>query len=466
MNRLAACTHSLRSILDKMDRQLETNKVSAFIQGLSFMIGLFATMPLVKIMGYSLYLWLVAVALVLVFARIRLAAHDLFLLLSIAITFCLSYLSLDHSYRVVERNNFIEIFAVILLGCALSGYRHSSFTKSIVSGVVFASKLQVVWILGQILCWTMFSLDLNDLTFRRLLHVDGPVSQFKASGFVATGFCWNAGGIVACLILGFLLEKNIAWRIAILVAGVLTQSSTVIIGLLLCVIYALYKRIFKNGKPFDRNKGYIGVSVCAVALAGAFVLYLSVQPLHKYINTILDFVKWRFSGLFNASQGLDSSSAAHFAYYINLPALFSRMSVKQILFGYGINCSGLPYTVLTKQYYGKPAWMVESDPVNTLLGIGIVGFAAFAWWMYEQFKAAYKHTESAFAILVILVICGFFYNVFSVVYYSLVLIVICLVDYESHTSDHPDHSISGTFFALKSRLESDDIPKGKKSQSD
>ena len=44
-------------------------------------------------------------------------------------------------------------------------------------------------------------IDLNDLVFNQTLHMVENASQYKASGLVSTGLCWNAGGIAAAIIL-------------------------------------------------------------------------------------------------------------------------------------------------------------------------------------------------------------------------------------------------------------------------
>mgnify|MGYP007064628048 CR=1 FL=1 len=69
--------------------------------------------------------------------------------------------------------------------------------------------------------------------------------------------------------------------------------------------------------------------------------------LDKVIGTSID----RLNMIFNEGSQLDSSAAAHFNYYSNLPDLIHQMNSGQLFFGHGIDCSGLPYTKLTRQYF-------------------------------------------------------------------------------------------------------------------
>lgn len=427
------------STTDKQEKREMITHVISLVQPyrdkvltiVAFLIGLLATTPLIRVGGFSLYLWLVGAMTVLLVCRWRLEPEDICLLFVLLCTVLLTYGSLSQAYRSEDRNGFIELLLAILLGRALVIHKDGKPADAVVNGVVFASKVQVVWIFLQVACWSCVSLDINDEIFHKLLNMKTVASQFKASGFVATGLCWNAGGIAACLIVGYMLEKRMAWKIAILAAGILTQSSTVWIGLFICIVYGLYRRILKSDKSVNWYK--IGAGAVIGALVCVLV-FIFVEPVRLYTINLVNFMVGRISGIVHPSSKLDSSSTAHLAYYMNIPALLSKMSLLQLLFGYGINCSGLPYTDLTQQYFWIKSWFVESDPVNTLLGTGIVGSILLVYWLYRQVCRSVKVHNHTAAIIVVLLICGFFYNLLSVAYYWLILVIVCLPAYEESES--------------------------------
>lgn len=398
------------------------------IEQLSFLIGFFATAPLIRIGAYSLYVWLLCgmIVLFLFLFYLRLALRDILLIATSGCTFVMTNSSLDSSYQAQNINALIGLSFALLLGRSLSGIEGAPYTRKVVEGVIFASKIQAIWIFFQILFWSFLSLDINDLIFNQTLHMREDASQFKASGFTATGLCWNAGGIVACLVIGYLLEKKFIWRIIILFAGILTQSTTALIGLSLCVIYTVIKFFLNSEQNILSARNIIlVVSLASISISS----YLFISKIQNYVDIIFSVVESRVSQMTGAAPSLDSSASAHFDYYANLPELIKQMNPSQLLFGYGLNSSGLPYTELTHQYYFLDSWFVESDPINTILGMGFAGFGMFVLWLVLETMRAYSSKSRSFILILILVIMGFFYNVISVAYYWLVLVIICLVDY-------------------------------------
>ena len=84
-------------------------------------------------------------------------------------------------------------------------------------------------------------------------------SQYKASGLVSTGLCWNAGGIAAAIILVAAFAGS-QWKVVALISSILTQSSTMIVGVGIVILFFLFQYLFskrlKNNKNWYRKSFY------------------------------------------------------------------------------------------------------------------------------------------------------------------------------------------------------------------
>lgn len=66
-----------------------------------------------------------------------------------------------------------------------------------------------------------------------------------------------------------------------------------------------------------------------------------------------------------------SSTSAHVKYYTALPEVWGNSAIFQVLFGYGVECSGCPYCVLFSQYASIGAWVTETYYINFIVGRGV-----------------------------------------------------------------------------------------------
>ena len=105
------------------------------------------------------------------------------------------------------------------------------------------------------------------------------------------------------------------------------------------------------------------------------------------------------------------SGDAHRRYYTEYFNVLDNSSIPQILFGYGIGCSGYPFTEMFGQYGNHASWAVESDIMNILLSRGIFGFVLYYGMLIfiaiKGFKISYKYLCTT----IILIIGGITYNI-------------------------------------------------------
>lgn len=427
---------------------------------LAFLIGLFSSMPLFEIFGIGIYAWLVVLFIlaVLLLGQLRISRQAPFALFLIAalVSCTISILSnLPGTYPKDNLNGFINLTLIfILAGSALE--RNETISNKVIAGIKLAAKIQTIWIFIQFIFYRCFDIDVNHFIFNSLLGIREQTSQYKATGYIPTGLCWNAGGIAAALIIGFSMESRLIWRFLIILSGILTQSRTILIGFCLLML-SEFLVIFREKNLFDKMRRAIGRYHAGIAAVGLLVLSII------FLTDFGALVGSAFQGLVDKilfALSLDggyghASTAAHAGYYLNLPALLSSAGIHNLIFGYGLNCSGFPYTNLTGQYAQVSSWCVESDPVNILLGSGIFGLVTFYVWMGSLIYRCWKRDRNKETALIIitLIFMGIFYNIQSVSYSWLMFAEVALAYQTADRSHNTWEIFESAYLRLKARFD-------------
>ena len=383
-------------------------------------IGIFACIPVVRLESYSLYIWLLIIGIIYcaIFQRFRLSYSEILpLVIAGTLTYIITYQSLSSSYAENDLKGMFALWLVLL--ASQSMLTESGYANALIQGVVIGGKINILWIFVQTLLSKAANIDINDLIFNQTLHMVEQASQIKASGLVSTGLCWNAGGIAAAIILVVALEST-PWKLFAIVAAILTQSTTVLVGIAVVIIYLVFRAI-ANSKSHLRFS-VVNIIIIFFIVSMVVGVIICVPSVIATLNSIWASTHDRLMSFFGNSE-LDSSATAHFDYYNNIPELIKRMDVSQFINGYGIDCSGLPYTKLTNQYFWLDSWFVESDIVNTLLGMGIMGILCLYYFLFTVVKATKRNQMIILTfVTVAYIVCGFFYNIQSVTYSWLILV--------------------------------------------
>lgn len=405
-------------------------------------IGIFACIPVVRLGSYSLYIWLLIIGIIYcaIFQRFRLNYTEILpLVIAGTVTYIITYQSLSSSYAENDLKGMFALWLVLL--ASQSMLTESRCANALVQGVVIGGKINILWIFVQTLLSKAANIDINDLIFNQTLHMVEQASQIKASGLVSTGLCWNAGGIAAAIILVVALEST-PWKLFAIVAAILTQSTTVLVGIAVVIIYLVFRAI-ANSKSRLRFSVVNILIICFIVSMVVGVI-ICVPSVIATLNSIWASTHDRLMSFFGNSE-LDSSATAHFDYYNNIPELIKRMDVSQFINGYGIDCSGLPYTKLTNQYFWLDSWFVESDIVNTLLGMGIMGILCLYYFLFSVVKATKRNQMIILTfVTVAYIVCGFFYNIQSVTYSWLILVEVafCKAKFEIDVEDKTEKYIT------------------------
>lgn len=399
---------------DSIDKTLEV---------IAFSLGFFASIPLVRVATISLYVWLMVIATLALIISCRLKFRFTpfhFVWFSAIITFVLNQSILPKSWGQNNFNGFIAITLVALVADTL--FSGSNRARLYIKGVLAASKIQIIWIIIQFITYKLLSIDINQFIFNTLLGMTETTSQYKATGLTPSGLCWNAGGIAAALLAQFALGDKGYWRVLCVVAGLLTQSSTLFIGLTMLLIFKACLLFKKRHEAIISKSALVTIGGFVIVVASALIC---VPAFASAVETVIRSLIDRLMMLFGLST-YDSSFDAHLSYYTNLPLLVDKMDFTQILFGYGIDCSGLPYSDLTSQYWWMESWFLESDPMNSFLGMGLIGLVSIYLFLFSTVKKTWVTNRITSLLILTFIGCGFFYDLQSVLYYWLFMFEIAL----------------------------------------
>lgn len=402
--------------------------VSAYSR-LSYLLGVICSFSVIRLFGLPIFLVVLALMLVLLVTSLSLRVEGYRSLLIMLFTLLVSSVvclcsDIPDGYKQSSTLAAVTLLAIYLVYCSI-GTNGLSCTLDFVNGAIIGFRIQVVWIILQTIIWNTLSIDLNDLLFNQLFGMVDQASQFKGSRYIPTGLCWNAGGMVAILIFGILFDENLLWKLGGVAGCVFTQSSTAMIGVICIVLYWAYTNFIKY---YPHRFKRATLVVACVSIASILTFLVLFPGFFEAVQYYLGYFSERIAQLLFESEGIDSSASAHLSYYQNLPIVFSIMTAAQRLFGFGLDCSGYIYSLVTGQYASVASWAVEADPINLILSTGIVGTIATYFWMFSMTVKCRNSSGKASALVITIIIMGIFYNLIFVTYCWLVLLLLCVCD--------------------------------------
>lgn len=342
--------------------------------------------------------------------------------------------------KVAIQNNFILIFIVVQLMISMVFAVFSNMPISYKKGAIYMSLLHVViffaasyviylmknqyinirfikncikvmcvlqlhWTIIQYVLFTMFQFDINKFVFVDMLGMVETASAYKIGNyFMPSGFCWHPAVLVPIVVISFFLFDSWYIKLVAVLVSFLCRNTTALICMILCIGLVLARQaiIILHKRRFNRIMGLCCIVVVVVGLIVAYRLGIIENILEKVQN-----IYERIFGLVNDHGSAD----AHKRYYTALFDVLNISSIPQILFGYGMGCSGYPFTVLFNQYSSHASWAVESDFMNILYSRGIIGFVGYygmlAYIAIKGFKVNYKYTF----VTLIIAVGGITYNV-------------------------------------------------------
>ena len=299
---------------------------------------------------------------------------------------------------------------------------------SFIQGVRVSCYVQIVWSFIQIALWYSIRLDLNKLLFVDLLHLIDSASKYDKGELCISGISHHPSNLIVVVILTLFLVKKIwKWPVCVIIA-LASKNSTTMIAVALCMLLYIISKLSQSVKSKKMSKKDVLLFV-TVLLAVFVVLCFGGGRIASRYNEIIFRVQSVFKGTVN-----DGSTIAHASYYTFLPAVWKNYSITEVFFGYSYGWTGgmFDYFFGTKDYliFTRPSlnWGVESDPMNMLYGIGIVGMLAFYFWLIKTALKGKKINRYYSLMIVSFIIAGFFYCIqysFVVVFEVVITTAIC-----------------------------------------
>ena len=128
---------------------------------LLFFIGIFSCIPVLRIGHYSIYVWLMALAvpLLIITGRFRMRRTPLMpLLFSACITFFFTYSTLPEAYGENNFKGLLSILLVFIVSASL--LLDSKDSERVISGVLIAGKINIIWIFLQTIFWGILKTEM------------------------------------------------------------------------------------------------------------------------------------------------------------------------------------------------------------------------------------------------------------------------------------------------------------------
>ncbi|XME02220.1 hypothetical protein QYZ88_016325 [Lachnospiraceae bacterium C1.1] len=340
---------------------------------LIFISGLFSTFQALTFHGITVFSWFLLLMVFLGIAekrgtpKINLRGTKEILiglvLISMTITELITVcLNLYPAWTSRSINNYILMSSVLVLYFILRG--NERYRKLYMKGIMISCIIQYIACYVEYLLFTIFDFDLTS----KILHVE---TRLRDSYPTITGLTTNQGMVVPVILIGLCLSSKLYIRIMALIAAIIINSSTCV----LCIAF-FFGILFLKSMQDKASNGWNFTKIVLFLVAFAFIAFIFYEPLREKTYSLSSYLIKRLSNASTATENNDGSTFFHFRYYWSIPYLFDHISTLQKIFGFGKNCSGIPFIEYYSQYTDK-LWIPESDPISMLYDVGIFGFTAF-----------------------------------------------------------------------------------------
>lgn len=382
-----------------------------------YLIGVFSTLGALMInvggtaIAFVNLLLLTSVVMQIINGNCRIYKYKWPLLL-LALGFILSSINglfiLNKSW-ISESMKFVIKFLIFLFPFVIlySDEEILYYRKYFFKGLFVSCCIQLLWEFAQIVAWTKFNVSINEVIFGKLLKIEIKNSwTFISDGrFRPAGVSWEPANLALSLVIGFILSKNVYYKVLFVIGIVLSTSRTGIIVLaFVMLINALINRRYKKSKKIVKKKDILlAILFCVILIAGMF--YISNNP-----KEIVEYVTKGIQTTYNKMTNLnvDSSALTHSQYYKKIWYVFSKGNLLNDLIGYGTSSSGFAYSKFLSIYTEKIGWNPESDFITLLFGNGVLGVIAYYASIILGIKYNIKD-KNACLMIISIAFSGIFY---------------------------------------------------------
>lgn len=381
---------------------------------LLFLYGFFGTMPILEIGGNTLFVYLTILVIgwnLLLFLQrggqgftIQPVCCPLILItvsMIISAVGCL-FSDMDEIWTGVQFNQIILVVLYLLFFLFYTEPERRSVLRFYVWGVYAASVFQMCWVYAQLLYEMNSEISLNETVLCNIFNLDVTLSSDWNTAL--TGLSWHSSNLAPLLTLGFAMCGSVWLRLFFALAAVLCGNRTALIGVAVCAFCQWVM-------SFRRNRGgwKFHVKTARMLLVGMFLFCMAAltSDLGNMLLNQASVVIEKFTSISGGEQG---SYQAHLRYWTSIPQVLRWADLWNILFGFGLVCSGYPMNVFFDAYPGIQ-WVIECDYVNVLWSNGLVGLVLlYGWYLWQMYRGQ-KLDKKYLTLFIPLLVMGVTYNV-------------------------------------------------------
>ena len=372
---------------------------------ISFFMGLFSTMVVLRFNNISFFkCFAVASILFILFNRKSLKTSGLNSLLVLSYIFMVGTVILAIVFPVglSWKNAAIVQFFWFSVYFIFYIFYHDSknVIKYYLKGLYFSFIVQCIWEILQYVLFIIGRINLNKVVFTDTLNMTENSYHYKGESLAMPGLAWHESNLVPILIALYWLSKHWYMKLLLMILAVISQSSTAIFLLLICVIIDLFAS--RRIKKITQKSVLISLVVLSIVCLFIFINANVFSEIYSRTDTL-------FNRIINPYS--DASSKAHLNYILFFPRFVNSSSLVKVLFGYGEGCSGYIMTLLTGQYSELSSWAMECDIANIFWNRGLAGFVVFYLWLIMIAKRGKSINYKYMYLIITIVIAGLFYNI-------------------------------------------------------
>lgn len=408
--------------------------LSTLIEKFFYILGFVCTFNLItiKIGGIDLALAnFVIIALICMMSvknrfKITLNRQSIYIYILMILFVVSTMINIDYLNDFYLSRSIKMVFKIIILFLLLFLMKRDEFSElckwRFFDGLKISIFCQMILGFCQLILYQFFHIDLNFL----LLETENEMLNIYQNEFRIAGFTGNHAFFGLLMVIGFFLEKK-SWRkwMYILVLLVSTSRTSIVAFAISILIIVIYRYLHREAR-YNRNLK-IKKETLILILVGIFFLLTIVMVEFNVVVKFFEGLTVTIEKFQKGILGNDSSANMHIRFYTEIPSMWEKLSIIQILFGTGTYATGYTFSNITGIYEWLNFWNPDTDIVTIIIGNGIVTFVIYCIVYCKSIMNAIKNNEGKYAsILLVGFIAGFGYLYIASTWTFLILLMTSL----------------------------------------
>lgn len=419
-----------------------------FVDKMTFIMALTSTMPIVGIPIAGRYISLFTICFVVFLVEIACICANsrktsividksrkiylLFLIWPI-ISYVVGLLYMPERWYSSMTSYAIRVIEFIVVTLLLYLINDERMPKSFAKGLLFGIVVNAIWSIIEAISYFFVRRSLNDLIFGRYLSLDRSILIWNSLGGIrASGLNYDPahlGGLLPILFFYALIKRNYYLLALSLISLAFSQSTTAIVGVIVCLIaYAVFFSN-KTGKAHRKvsGKGMI-VAFAVVVFAGLIIMTNSTQ-VTKFASSVSENVSGYISRI-NSVYVTNSTAGQREIYYTKaFDRLIDRNPVVALT-GSGLGTSMYPYRIFSGLFESgaeNAVTEIETNYIAYLFDLGVIGLGLYLVFLFSSTRKMItfvKKNKDVYAVvflgtLISVICCSAFYHYIFTAYQML-----------------------------------------------